>query len=142
GDPEQEEGAARAALRGIFRPEFLNRLDSVVVFHHLDEASLRRILDLMLAKTAKLLRANRGIELTVTDAARDQLFRQVPPEELTEYGARPLRRIVADRVEAAIADALFAGTIKDGLPVRLDVKDGSLVLSEVPAAPADTTTTT
>jgi ATP-dependent Clp protease ATP-binding subunit ClpB len=143
GDPEQQEAQARAALRGIFRPEFLNRLDSVVVFHHLDEASLRRILDLMLAKTAKLLRANRGIELTVTDAARDQLFRLVPPEELAEYGARPLRRIVADRVEAAIADALFAGTIKDGQPVTLDVKDESLVLAETtPAAPADTTATT
>ena len=128
-----EEEAARDALRGIFRPEFLNRLDSIVVFRHLHEPSLRRILDLMLARTQKLLRANRRIKLTVTDAARSWLFAQVPPEELAEYGARPLRRLVADRVEAAIADAIFAGTFKDGDPVVADVRDGRLVFERAPA---------
>ncbi|MGI8552576.1 MAG: AAA family ATPase, partial [Dehalococcoidia bacterium] len=128
GDPAVEEAAARAALRQTFRHEFLNRLDSIVVFQHLGEPVLRQILDLMLAKTVNLLRANRRIELTITDAARDRLFGQVPHEEVATYGARPLRRLVADQVNAAIADAVFAGTFKDGDAVVLEVRDGTLVL--------------
>jgi ATP-dependent Clp protease ATP-binding subunit ClpC len=135
-DPKAEEEAARDALRQTFRPEFINRLDSIVVFHHLDEASLRLILGLMLNKTRKLLLANRRIELTITDAAKEWLFNQVPREELAEYGARPLRRLVADRVEAAIADAVFAGTFRDGEPVTMDGRDGALVFEKTPPAPA------
>jgi ATP-dependent Clp protease ATP-binding subunit ClpC len=135
GDPVAAEAAAREALRRTFRPEFLNRLDSIVVFRHLDETALRRILDLMLAKTAKLLRTHRRMALTVTDAARAWLFARVPPAELAEYGARPLRRLVADQVEAAIADAVFAGALRDGDEVVVDVHDGRLVVARA-AAPA------
>ncbi len=103
-------------VRQAFKPEFLNRLDEVVVFDALGTEELARIVDLQVAALAKRL-LDRRLTLTVTDAARDWLtltgFDPV-------YGARPLRRLVQKAIGDTLARALLSGEVRDGDEVVVD----------------------
>ncbi|GAB6038918.1 ATP-dependent chaperone ClpB [Fundidesulfovibrio butyratiphilus] len=109
-------------LRGHFRPEFLNRVDEVVLFKPLLKDQVGRIIELMLSGLRARL-AERKITLTLTDAAKlhaaDAAYDPV-------YGARPLRRYLQTHLETPLAKALIAGTIEDGQDVSVDVRDGEL----------------
>jgi ATP-dependent Clp protease ATP-binding subunit ClpB len=124
-------------VRSAFKPEFLNRLDDVVVFDTLSLAELSRIVDLQVAALGRRL-ADRRLTLEVTPAAREWLaLTGFDPA----YGARPLRRLVQREIGDQLARALLAGEIRDGDPVLVDVRstqDGApagLVVrrAEVPA---------
>ena len=93
-------------LKKTFRPEFLNRIDGVVVFHPLSKEHIRKIVDLMLGTVTKQL-VEKGIKLEVTDAARDFLGEKGYDEV---FGARPLRRVIQDMVENTLSDDLLRGT--------------------------------
>jgi ATP-dependent Clp protease ATP-binding subunit ClpB len=109
-----------AALQQHFRPEFLNRVDDIVVFHALDREHVRQIVDLQLQRLEARL-ADRHLRLVFTDAARDYLAnRGYDPV----YGARPLKRAIAHEVETPMAHLIIAGTIHDGAVVHADVKPG------------------
>jgi ATP-dependent Clp protease ATP-binding subunit ClpC len=95
-------------LKKTFRPEFLNRVDNVVVFHPLTKKHIRQIVDLMLATVTQQL-AEKEIKLEVTDAARDFLGEKGYDEV---FGARPLRRAIQDRVEDKLSEALLSGKFK------------------------------
>jgi hypothetical protein len=103
-------------VRSTFKPEFLNRLDDVVVFDALGTEELARIVDLQIASLARRLQARR-LTLTVSDAARDWLtltgFDPV-------YGARPLRRLVQKAIGDTLARALLSGDVRDGDEVVVD----------------------
>ena len=111
-------------VRTAFKPEFLNRLDEVVLFDPLSTQELTRIVDLQLASLAKRLDPRR-ISLEVTEAAKDWLA-------LTgwdpAYGARPLRRLVQQAIGDRLAKALLAGDVRDGDTVTVDI-DGEDVAS-------------
>jgi ATP-dependent Clp protease ATP-binding subunit ClpB len=108
------------ALREHFRPEFLNRVDEVVVFHSLDRAHVRRIVDIQLARLEQRLR-DRHLTLVFTEAARDYLAnRGYDPV----YGARPLKRAIQQEVETPLAQQIVAGTVGDGSVVQIDVQPG------------------
>jgi ATP-dependent Clp protease ATP-binding subunit ClpB len=113
-----------ALVREHFKPEFLNRLDDVIVFDVLSRNELARIVDIQLDRLARRL-ADRQLALDVTPEARawlaDNGYDPV-------YGARPLRRLVATAVGDALAKALLSGTIRDGDTVRVDVGDGGLTV--------------
>jgi len=96
-------------LKKTFRPEFLNRIDSVVVFHSLTKEHIRKIVDLMLATVSQQL-AEKKIKLEVTDAAKDFLGEKGYDEV---FGARPLRRVIQDMVEDKLSDSLLRGKFKD-----------------------------
>ena len=117
GDATAKREAVLAAVRTAFKPEFLNRLDDVIVFDALSNAELAQIVDLQLERLAERL-AGRRLTLTVTPAAREWLamtgFDPV-------YGARPLRRLVQSAVGDQLARALLAADIVDGDEVRVDV---------------------
>ncbi|HEV2125382.1 MAG TPA: ATP-dependent Clp protease ATP-binding subunit, partial [Chloroflexota bacterium] len=102
--------AVMQAVRNHFRPEFLNRLDGIIVFDPLDREALGKILDLMLGKTARQLSAQ-GITLDVTGPVREWLLDQ---HREPEYGARPLNRIVQTHVKDEIAERLIQGTLVPG----------------------------
>ena len=106
-------------VRGAFKPEFLNRLDDVIIFDALSTAELTQIVDLQVDRLARRL-ADRRLTLTVTPAAREWLA-------LTGYdpvyGARPLRRLVQSAIGDQLARALLAGEILDGHEVVVDVDD-------------------
>src|SRR5207302_7880031 len=112
-DPEAYEAMRRdvlEALRQHFRPEFLNRVDDVVVFHALTRADLRAIVDIQLARLEARL-SDRQLRLEFTAAARDFLAeRGYDPV----YGARPLKRVIQTEVETALARRLIAGEVRDG----------------------------
>jgi ATP-dependent Clp protease ATP-binding subunit ClpB len=124
---EQRREMVLATVRESFKPEFLNRLDEVVVFDALSTDDLARIVDLQVDALARRLAARR-LQLEVTPAARDWLARTgFDPV----YGARPLRRLVQSAVGDPMARALLAGEIRDGDSVHVDVaEDGqSLVVT-------------
>jgi ATP-dependent Clp protease ATP-binding subunit ClpC len=103
-------------VRGFFRPEFLNRLDDIVIFHPLSPEDLRKILDLLLAKETKLADA-RGLKLDFTPAAREWMLAQ---NDHPEWGARPLRRIIGRSVREPLADYLLTANPPAGTTVQVD----------------------
>ena len=132
---EQHEAMRSKAMEGLkrmFRPEFINRIDQIVVFHSLGKAELYRIVDLLLAQVRSRL-AEQKIELVVSDEVKDLLLREGFDEE---YGARPLRRAIQTHVDDALADAFMAGTITPGQMARLVVQDGRVVVEALELAKA------
>ena len=118
-----------AELRGHFRPEFLNRIDDIVVFSRLTLAQIERIVDLQLDEVRERL-AERTITLDLTEPAR-LLIAQRGYDPV--YGARPLRRFIAHDVETRIARALVAGGLTDGSSIIVDARDGEIVVDFRPA---------
>ncbi|HLG64281.1 MAG TPA: AAA family ATPase [Ktedonosporobacter sp.] len=124
---EQHEAMRSKAMEGLkrlFRPEFINRIDQIVVFHSLGKTELYRIVELMLNQV-RLRLSEQGIELTVSDEARDFLLKEGFDEE---YGARPLRRAIQTHVDDALADALLNGEIASGQTAYLTVGDGKIIV--------------
>ncbi|WP_170005527.1 ATP-dependent chaperone ClpB [Pseudopontixanthobacter vadosimaris] len=112
-------------VRAHFRPEFLNRLDEIILFHRLAAEHMAPIVDIQLGRVQKLLK-DRKIELELTDAARRWLGR-VGYDPV--YGARPLKRAVQRYVQDPLADRLLAGEIPDGSKVHVDEGDGELEMA-------------
>jgi len=111
------------ALRGHFRPEFLNRVDEIVVFHSLDRAQVRQIVDIQLVRLQKRL-ADRNLTLDFTDGAKDLLAEHGYDPV---YGARPLKRVIQNEVETPLAQMLIGGEVPDGSRVAIDAgSDGAL----------------
>lgn len=137
GGAEADEEARREQilrpLREHFRPEFLNRIDEIVVFRQLTADQLRRITNLLLERTRRLLHAQ-GISVEFTDPAVDWLAeRGYQPE----YGARPLRRTIQREVDNQLSRLLLDGRIAEGGRVTVDVEGGRLALrtEDLPPAP-------
>ena len=122
---EDVEPQVMDVVRGHFRPEFLNRLDEIILFHRLGQSHMGPIVDIQVARVAKLL-ADRKISLHLTDAAREWLGR-VGYDPV--YGARPLRRAVQRHLQDPLAEAILRGEVKDGSTVTVDEGDGKLTLS-------------
>jgi ATP-dependent Clp protease ATP-binding subunit ClpB len=116
---EQKREAAMRAAREAFKPEFINRLDDIVVFHSLGTEQLTAIVDLQIELLQQRLR-DRRLELLVTDGAREWLaINGFDPV----YGARPLRRLVQTAIGDSLARALLAGEVRDGDTVTVGVAD-------------------
>ncbi|MBZ4485744.1 ATP-dependent Clp protease ATP-binding subunit [Microbacterium sp. cx-55] len=116
-----------AKVREAMRPEFLNRIDDIVLFRKLDRPQLREIVSLMLTTTEGRLGA-REIGFEVSESAVDWLAdRGYEPE----YGARPLRRLIQRQIDDRIADLLVSGELGDGGAVRVDAVGGQLVVASV-----------
>jgi ATP-dependent Clp protease ATP-binding subunit ClpB len=114
-----------ATMRARFRPEFLNRLDDIVLFKPLTQPEIERIVDLMFNDLRARL-AERQMTLEVTDDARAFIAQQgFDPV----YGARPLRRFIAHEVETRIGRALLAGDVRDGTVIRVGLADGELAVT-------------
>ncbi|MGX4688947.1 ATP-dependent Clp protease ATP-binding subunit [Streptomyces sp. JNUCC 63] len=136
GGAEADEEARREQilrpLREHFRPEFLNRIDEIVVFRQLTGEQLRQITDLLLEKTRRLLHAQ-GVAVEFTDAAVDWLAqRGYQPE----YGARPLRRTIQRDVDNQLSRLLLDGRIREGSRVTVGVADGRLTFDTQGREPA------
>lgn len=121
------------ALRKEFRPEFLNRVDATIVFHALTKEQITQIVDLELAKVAERL-VEHGLTLSVTEEARSKLAELGYDPEM---GARPLRRVIQDKVEDQLSDAMLAGDFEPTDTVLIDVEDGDVVLRRESTEPED-----
>jgi ATP-dependent Clp protease ATP-binding subunit ClpB len=116
-DPERARKEAMEALRQAFRPEFINRIDDIVLFNPLGKEQLNKIIDLELAKVMRLL-AERKVRIELTPAARERLVRDGYDPA---YGARPLRRTVQRLVQDPLAMRILDGSVLPGDLVRVDV---------------------
>ena len=133
-DWKRTEQEVLTALQGVFRPEFLNRIDDVVVFHPLGRDELDHIVDLQLGHLRRLL-ADRKLTLHLTDAARQQLADEGYDPA---FGARPLKRAVQRMLQNPLALAVLEGRFREGDVIVADVQDGkeTLVFSHGDAADA------
>ncbi|MFW6109869.1 MAG: AAA family ATPase [Patescibacteria group bacterium] len=124
-DTEQIENEVWERLRQLFRPEFLNRLDSVIFFDALTPKEIRKIVDLELDKVRERLE-EQDLKLEVSEEAKDYLARKgFDPE----FGARPLKRIIQKEIENVIAGKIISGREGLGDTVEVDWQDGELVIS-------------
>ena len=121
-DVESVEPQVMDVVRGHFRPEFLNRLDEIILFHRLGQEHMGPIVDIQVGRVQKLLK-DRKITLDLTDAAKRWLGR-VGYDPV--YGARPLKRAVQRYVQDPLAEKLLGGEIPDGSTVHVDEGDGAL----------------
>ncbi len=112
-------------VKRIFRPEFLNRIDDIIVFHPLDRENVKKIARLMFNELKTRVKSNMGIDMSITDQAL---------EKLTEtgfdptYGARPLRRAIQSQIEDLFAENILDGKFKEGGEVTVCVKDGKIMI--------------
>jgi ATP-dependent Clp protease ATP-binding subunit ClpC len=116
------------SLKKVFRPEFINRLDSLIVFRSLNKDDIRQIVTLELGKVTERL-AEHEVTLTATEAALDLLAQQGYDPEM---GARPLRRVIQQKVEDPLSDALLAGTFHEGDTILVDGLEEEVVLKRAP----------
>ncbi len=132
---DEQARTAERALRDFFRPEFINRVDEIVVFDALSEADLLQIVDLIAAEESQRL-ADIGRSLELTDAARRALASEGHDPA---FGARPLRRLVQRRIENPLSKLLVAGDFPEGATIRVDFSDGefSFAAAEEASAVAD-----
>jgi ATP-dependent Clp protease ATP-binding subunit ClpB len=117
-------------LRRTFRPEFLNRIDDIIVFHALSEEHLKQIVEIQLGNLRKRL-ADRHIVLELTEAARQHLVRNGYDPS---YGARPLKRAIQRELENPLARKLIGGEIREGNRVCVDYASGALEFSTEPVS--------
>ncbi|NLR40822.1 ATP-dependent chaperone ClpB [Novosphingobium sp. ERW19] len=121
-DVQTVEPQVMDVVRGHFRPEFLNRLDEIILFHRLGQEHMAPIVEIQVARVARLLK-DRKIVLDLTDAAKRWLGR-VGYDPV--YGARPLKRAVQRYLQDPLAEKLLGGEVPDGSTVRIDEGDGAL----------------
>ncbi len=123
------------ALRHEFLPEFLNRIDEVIVFHPLGKREIREIVDLQLKKLAEQLEEN-GYGLSVTESAKDLLTEEGYDPV---YGARPLKRVIQQRLQNSLANEILAGQFPEGSTIFVDgTRDGFIFTAEPATTPQAT----
>jgi ATP-dependent Clp protease ATP-binding subunit ClpB len=127
---EEMKNAVMNELRSGFRPEFLNRIDEIIVFHALTEEHLKEIVEIQLASLRQRL-ADRHIQLTLTDAARTHLVKSGYDPI---YGARPLKRAIQRQIETRLGRLIISGTVHDGeeVVVDYDAAKGELAFQPMP----------
>jgi ATP-dependent Clp protease ATP-binding subunit ClpB len=119
-------------VRSKFRPEFLNRLDDIILFHRLQRSEMTKIVDIQIARLQKLLN-ERKIKIELDENAKTWLAnRGYEPA----YGARPLKRVIQRHVQDPLAEQILAGGVKDGDTVRVSVRDGDLTINGWPVKAA------
>jgi len=114
-----------AVVRGHFRPEFLNRLDEILLFHRLGRAQMDAIVEIQLGRLERLL-AERKIRVDLDKAARSWLAdKGYDPV----YGARPLKRVIQKHIQDPLAELLLEGAVKDGDTVKVSAGEGGLIIN-------------
>src|SRR2546429_6795315 len=127
-DEEEVQRQVRQRLREEgFRPEFINRIDEIIVFHQITREQMKEIVDIQIKHLRQRL-TERKITLQLTDAARDLLAEMGYDPQ---FGARPLKRVIQREIENRIARDILEGTIRDGDTLKIDAKDGKLVIEPV-----------
>lgn len=116
-----------SAVKSAFRPEFVNRLDSIIIFKPLTQQQIRQIVGIQIKRVADRLK-DRSITLEITESALDLLGQM---GYSVEFGARPLKRVIVTEVENKLADLILSGKLNKGDTARIDAKDGRLTAERV-----------
>ena len=125
-DHEFMKGRVMEEVKRLFKPEFLNRIDEIIVFHQLTKEHMKGIADIMLRGIEKRSKEQLGITLTVNEAAKDLLIDKGYDDK---YGARPLRRTIQSLLEDQIAEEILDGKLKKGVNVEVGCEEGKLTFT-------------
>ena len=125
-DYEKNKEAVLSELKKTFRPEFLNRLDEIIVFRKLDEESVKEISRIMLEESSKKLKS-KEIDIEIAESLVEYIAKVGFD---ATYGARPLKRAVQSKVEDYIAEKILDGEIKEGDKIKLSVSDNKLSIEK------------
>ena len=123
-DYERMKGGVMEEVRRIFKPEFLNRIDDIMVFHVLNKEDIRKIVTLLLKTLEKRCAEQMDIHLTVTNAVKDNIAEKGSDNK---YGARPLRRAIQSRIEDALANEILEGKVKRGDHVQVKLHKNEII---------------
>ena len=123
---EEIKSKVMSELKRNFRPEFLNRVDEVIVFHSLTKKEIKKIVDLMLNEVKELLK-EKEIKLEVTEEAKDLIAKEGYDPD---FGARPLRRAIQRLIENPLSEKILEGKFKQGDTVSVEIKEGNIVLKK------------
>lgn len=116
------------ALKATFRPEFINRIDEIIIFEPLSEKDMIQIVDMQVKEVVTRLNEHGGVSITLTDAAKRWVANQGYDKD---FGARPLRRAIQRYVESPLSVQLLRGTFSPGDHIEVDEKDGELVFNKI-----------
>ncbi|MFQ9515725.1 MAG: ATP-dependent Clp protease ATP-binding subunit [Eubacterium sp.] len=119
-DYEKMKSGVMEEIKKMFRPEFINRIDDIIVFHALNEKDVRSIVNIMLRSLAKQVSDQMQIELKFTDTLKNAIAKESYDKK---YGARPLRRMVQSKVEDALAEEVLGGKVKSGDKVTVSYRN-------------------
>jgi ATP-dependent Clp protease ATP-binding subunit ClpC len=120
-------------LKKTFRPEFLNRLDDIIIFHQLTRDEIRQIVDIMAKDLMNRIKLNK-MELIITDEVKDQLAKE---GYSPSYGARPLRRVIQKRLEDRISEEMLLGRFKEGDVIRAEILENEITFNVVESKPVE-----
>ena len=123
-DYENTKKEVMAELKKQFRPEFLNRIDDIIVFHKLEDADIKKIIDIMLAQVTKRLETQ-NIKIEITEPVKDLIAKKGVDNN---YGARPLRRAIQNMLEDKIAEAILDGKVKPNKKAQAEVENDEIVI--------------
>jgi ATP-dependent Clp protease ATP-binding subunit ClpB len=124
-DAKKAERQVLELLRHQFRPEFLNRIDEIVIFSHLEKAQLRRIVDLYTARLNGMLK-DRGLTIRISDAAAELITERGYDRD---FGARPMKRVFQREIQDPLSIEILEGKYPPGGAIRVDVRDGQFAFS-------------
>lgn len=113
-------------VKRIFKPEFINRIDEIIVFHALNKEQIGQIVDIMIASVNKRIMEQMKLSIELNDEAKKYIVDKGYDEK---YGARPLRRTIQNDIEDALAEKILEGSVKQGNKILISVKDGTLNFS-------------
>ena len=132
-DYERMKNGVMEEVRRIFKPEFLNRIDEIIVFHALTKEHMKRIVTLLSKTLITRCRNQMGIELVIRDSVKNYIVEKAYDPK---YGARPLRRMIQNKLEDGLAEELLAGHIKAGDHVEATIRKGEIAFVKKEAATA------
>jgi ATP-dependent Clp protease ATP-binding subunit ClpC len=127
-DYEKMKSDVMEEVKQMFKPEFINRIDEIIVFHALNEKEVRSIVNIMLRSLAKQVKGQMQIELKFTDTLKTAIAKESYDKK---YGARPLRRMIQSKVEDALAEEVLAGRVKSGDRVTVSYKNKKVTFSVI-----------
>jgi len=123
---EEMKNRVMSELKRGFRPEFLNRLDEVIVFHALSKEEIKKIVDMLLVEKKELLK-ERGIDIEVAEEAKELIAQEGYDPD---FGARPLRRAIQKLIDNSLSEEVLKGRFKEGDSVLIEIKDGHIAFSK------------
>jgi ATP-dependent Clp protease ATP-binding subunit ClpC len=127
---ESMKSSVMEEVRRIFKPEFLNRIDDIIVFHSLNQEQIREIAGLLIAELQNRCREQMNLTLRVSPAVKNKIAEAGFDEK---YGARPLRRAIQNQLEDALAEEILSGNVKAGDTVQVSVHKGKIIFNAEPS---------
>ena len=126
-DSEERKKKVLEKVQSYFKPEFLNRLDAIILFDAIDEKMLHEIVKIHLKQILDFLRKEKGIDVEVSDTAKKEIEKQgFDPA----YGVRPLKRVIQSAIVDNLAEGIISGKVKEGDKVKIDYKNGKFTVEK------------